>query len=317
MIATRRQDKRLRAPSDIVGGEMVRYQLECPECEARFDLAEYAPEKRVRCRSCKAVVVIPYAPGDAPPPPPAGKALKPELRQKVVRALSLKKLGLVASLLAVATAGGVYILLVKRDAGPPPPPAKAEERVTLEKVSQMNRLLVLPLGAGFSWEYGLSDGGTEVRQIVQAGLSPAQEPEYDLVIRGSSFTGRQTLRMGRDGIYLAGEIRSDGRREFNPPLLLLPHPMYSDVPWTQESEVTQPGGGRAKWKVDCNVTLLEQVETPAGKFPCFRAELKGVRDGRAVEEVHWYAKGVGLVKRRAKLDAGVEEAVLRKYTQKR
>jgi hypothetical protein len=59
------------------------------------------------------------------------------------------------------------------------------------------------------------------------------------------------------------------------------------------------------------------VETPAGKFPCFRVELKGVRAGRPVEEIHWYAKGVGLVKRQTQLEGSVEEAVLKKYTQQR
>lgn len=295
---------------------MTKYVLECPECEARFELREYAPEKRVRCRKCDTVVEIPYAPGDRPPAKEKAE-LRPELRSKVVRALSLRKLGLVAFLLAVAAAGGFYILVKKHEAGPAAPPAAPEERITLQRVTLLNRTLVLPLGAGFSWEYALAGGGTEMRQVVQAGLSPAQEPEYDLVVRGSSLTSRQSLRVLRDGVYLATEIRSDGKREFKPPVLLVPHPMYSDAPWTQSGEEGREGGAREKWKVDCVTTLLEQVETPAGKFPCFRVEMKGVRGGKPVEEIHWYAKGVGLVKRKTKLEDGVEEAVLKKYTQHR
>lgn len=297
---------------------MAKYLLECPECEARFELKKYAPDSRVRCGKCDAVVVIPYAPGDGPPAKAsAGKPLDPELRKKVVRALSLRKLGLVAFLLAMAAAGGLYILVKKREAGPAAPPAAPEERMTLQKVTQLNRTLVLPLGAGFSWEYAVTGGGTEYRQVVAAGLSPSQDPEFDLVIRGSSLTSRQSLRVLNDGVYLATEIRSDGRRDHKPPVLIVPHPMYSDAPWTQSGEGTREGGVKEKWKVDCNVTLLEQVETPAGKFPCFRVEMKGVRGGKAVEEIHWYAKGVGLVKRQSKLETGVEEAVLRKYTQQR
>jgi hypothetical protein len=288
---------------------MIKYVLECPECESRFELAAYAPEKRVRCRKCDAVVIIPFAPGDAAPPRPGeGKPLKPELRAKVVRALSLRKLVLMAFLLAVAAAGGGYILVKKREAGPAAPPAPPEERITLGKVALENPKRALPLGAGFSWEYDLSGGGTEVRQVVQAGLSPSQEPEYDLVVRGSSQTVRQTLRVLRDGLYVASEIRSDGKREYKSPVLFLPHPMFSDAAWTQDGE---------QWKVDCVPTLVELVECPAGKWSCFRVELKGTKGGRPVEEVHWYAKGVGLVKRRTKADGGAEEAVLRKYTQQR
>ncbi len=297
---------------------MAKYVLECPECDSRFELRKYAPEKRVRCRNCDAVVIIPYAPGDAPPVRPASpKALPPELRKKVVRALSIRKLALVAFLLAGAAAGGLVILIQKREAGPAAPPPPPEERITMQKVVDLNRTLVQPLGAGFSWDYDLSGGGREVRQVVQAGLSPSQDPEYDLVVRGSSLSTRQALRVLADGVYLASEIRSDGRRDYGPPILLIPHPMYSDIPWTQEGEGRRPGAAGEKWKVDCVTTLLEQVETPAGKFPCFRVEMKGIRGGLPVEEVCWYAKGVGLVKRRTKTEGGVEEAVLRRYTQTR
>src|SRR6188474_1809398 len=107
---------------------MTKYLLECPDCEARFDLRKYAPERRVRCENCGAVVVIPYAPGDPAGEKAAPKELPPELRRKVVRALSLRRLTFLAVLLSVAAAGGAAILLQRREARraavpkPPEPP---------------------------------------------------------------------------------------------------------------------------------------------------------------------------------------------------
>lgn len=285
---------------------MTKYLLECPDCAARFDLKKYAPERRTRCVECGAVVVIPYAPGD-----PAGqkeaRELPPEIRRKIERVFSLRKLALIAFLLCAAAAGGAAILFQRREArlaaaleSKPPEP-----KVTLQTLPTMLNALAQPLGRGFSWEYALEGGGTEVREILRAWDGPEGAPEFELGVRGSSQAGAMTLRATKDGALLLAA----GKAEFAAPLTYVPHPLYTDGAWMQEA----PG-----WKVAYQGTRVEKVQCPAGTFDlCVRVEVRGERAGRKVEETLWFARGVGLVKRETVVDGKLETALLRKYTVKR
>ena len=95
---------------------MTRYILECPDCEARFDLKAYVPEKRVRCRKCRAILSVPFAPGD-PAGEKAAPELPPELRRKVSGALSLRRLAVLAAVLLVAVFAGLLVLVQRRAPG--------------------------------------------------------------------------------------------------------------------------------------------------------------------------------------------------------
>lgn len=281
---------------------MTKYVLECPACEARFDLKRYAPERRTRCAECGTLIVIPYAPGD-----PAGeKALPPELRRKVERILSLRKLGLLALLLCAAAAGGAAILLKRQEARRTSERKPAPEaELTPRTLPTMLNALALPLGRGFSWEYALEGGGTELREVLRAWDGPGGEPEFELGIRGSSQTGSLTLRATRGGVLLLAA----GGAELSPPLVYVPHPLYTDGAWTHEA----PG-----WNVSHQGTRVEKVQAPAGAFElCVRVEVRGERGGRKVDETLWFARGVGLVKRETRVDGRLETALLRKYTLKR
>ena len=299
---------------------MTRYILECPECEARFDLKAYVPEKRVRCRKCRAIMSVPFAPED-----PAGASqrpsapdLPPELRRKVSGALSLRRLGVLAVLLLAAVVAGLVVLIQRREARleaagkPPEVPA-----LTLETLPELLPTSALPLGKGFLWEYALGGGGTEIREVLRAVSGPDGAPEFELQVRGSSQAGLRTLRVGREGIVLAADSSPAGRLEFDPPLTALPHPLFADSAWTQEGQAKGDDGAVVRWSVRYQAGGTEKVETPAGSFPhAVRITASGVRAGRAVEETLWIQRGTGVVKRKSVVDGRTEEALLRRFVKR-
>jgi hypothetical protein len=290
---------------------MVRYVLECPKCLGRFELKKYVPEKRVRCRKCEAVVIVPREDGGGEAKKP-DKPLDPRLRKKLIEILSLKKLACLSLLLAAALAGGLYILVRRGEARAQEVEKKPEERITLENIGEFRRKLAYPLGRGFSWEYA-TPKGPEVRKVVLAAQGPEGEPEFEVAAPGS----RQTLRVKKDGVYLVSEVRTDGGTyAFTPPLLLVRYPLYYHDKWTYEGACGRAGGAAERWSLEFDVTIPEHVETPAGKMASFKVLVEGTCGGRKVKEVLWYANGVGLVKRASLVDGKVEETVLTQFTQK-
>jgi hypothetical protein len=293
---------------------MIKYVLECPSCVARFELKKYEPESRVRCRKCKAVVVVPSEPGGGTAQTREEKPLDPELRKKLIGILSLRKLALISSLLALALAGGIYILLRRGESPSPESAARVPERVTLARMPELNRHLAQPLGRAFSWEYVTSSGQSEEWKVVQVGVGPEQEPEFDLQMSTSAGGYRRTLRVLRDGVHLMSEIRPDGRYVYAPPLKLVPMPMHLDDAWEYAGEARKEGGGSEKWSVRFVGLRGENVDSRAGKLPCIRVELSGTVGARRLDESLWYALGVGLVKREIRADGRAEETLLRKYS---
>jgi hypothetical protein len=294
---------------------MTKYLLECPDCESRFELRAYAPEKRVRCRRCGSFLIVPFAPGD----PAAAKAeprpLPPELQRKIAGALPIRRLAALAALLCLALLGGVLVLVQRREARlealrlPPEPP-----KLTLETMPALLNASGFPLGRGFTWEYAVTGGGTEVREVLRALPGPGDAPEFEFRVRGSSQAGTMTLRVGTDGVRVAGEASAAGRVEFDEPPLLVPYPLYSDGSWVQEARGRGEGGATAAWSVRFAVEGVDRLETPAGRFDhAVRVSAKGVRAGRAVDETLWYQRGTGLVKRATRVEGRLEEAVLRRF----
>lgn len=285
---------------------MTRYVLECPRCEARFDLKRYQPDQRVRCRKCRSVMAVP---GATEPNAPQ-TAIRGELRDRLVDTLGLKRLAL-ASVLLLVSIIACAVLLARRAEAPPPAPEEKPPRVpTLETMAEENLMLVLPLGTGFSWEYLLKGGATEQRRVVLASRGLEDVPEFDLGITGSLEEGKRTLRVMRDGLYWVGESSPEGRFKFQPPLRLVPTPLYTDDAWSCRSERTRDGGGTEIWKIDYAVRGMESIEAAGEKRSCFRVDGKGTRGTRSVQETLWYCRGVGLVRRRTEVDGRVEEATL-------
>jgi hypothetical protein len=297
---------------------MTRYVLECPDCEARFDLKAYAPEKRVRCRKCGAILSIPFAPGDPSAPDAGVPELKPELQRKVRGALSIRRLAILAALLAAAAVGGAVVLVQRREArleavAKPP----EEPPLTLETLPGLLPTSGFPLGKGFLWEYALGGGGTEVREVLRAVPGPEGEPEFEMQVRGSSQSGLQTLRVGKDGVRVAADAGGGGRVEFDAPPLAMPHPLFADSEWSQEASGRSDDGARSAWSVRFKVEGVEKVTTPAGTFGhAVKVSVKGRRGDRSVDETLWVQRGTGVVKRTSFVDGRTEEALLRRFVRR-
>ena len=298
---------------------MTRYILECPRCLARFNLRRYVPDERVRCRKCRAVVIIPYAPGTEPKidEDPLLK-LNPRIQRKINRTHSLKRLGILSGLLVLAL-GISMVIVVQRRRGAPerrkaekenPPPAP----ITLGTMDEANRMLVTPFGRGFSWKYALKTGGTETRRVVLASRSRDNEPEFDVATVGSRDTGLRTYRVRNDGVYLASESRGGEDYQFDPPFRILPHPLHTDDKWTYSGARMIKGGAAEAWRMEYAVSGVEKLDAAGGGKVCFRVVGKGDQGGQEVVETLWYCRGVGLIKRRTVVNGEVEEALLTEYT---
>lgn len=289
---------------------MTRYVLECPSCEARFELKKYAPEKRVHCRKCRAVVIIPSE--SAAPDSPA-KPLDPRIQKKLARVFPLRKLALVAALLTAALAGGFYILLKKTEVRAAETARKPPEKVTLESLARMNPGLAFPLGRGFIWEYERSGGVTETRRVLQ--MAPGletDEPEGDLIGTGL----RQTFRVSHDGIYLLSEIGAGGKATLTKPMLWMPYPLYTDSHWEYEGEAQRHGLPPEPWSLSFKVLGVDPIDWGTGKKACFRLKVEGRKGDVTVDEILWYANGTGLVKQESKVDGRVETARLVRFTRR-
>lgn len=293
---------------------MAKYVLECPACESRFELKQYAPDTRVRCRKCGAVVIIPFAPGDRPAVAAASPGLDPEVRRKLVQALSLRKLALVSGLLCVALVGASYILMKRGEARAQETVKKPDDTVSLAKMEELNRLLAYPLKSGYSWEYAVTGGGLERRTVGGASEGVSGGPEFTVGIAGSSAAGTQSLRVVADGVYLVSEMRGISRSTYEPPVRILTHPLYMEQRWTYQGQCVREGKPAEKWSLEFYSRNVENVPTRAGDHPAFRIEVKGKKGDQEVDEILWYRMGVGLVKRQTKLVDGTEEAVLTRYT---
>ncbi len=295
---------------------MPRYILECPRCAARFNLRRHAPGWRIRCRRCRAVMIVPEAPGRVLNiEGPGARPLPPDVRARLVKALSLKRLAALSLLLAAALAGLTAAIVRKGEGreGPRPGPAPAE-RLTLDRLAAINRLLAIPLGRGFAWEYALASGGTEVRRVIYLSRGLDDEPLAEVTIVGPSGPWRQTLRASADGVYLVSEFRGDARWAYSTPIRLVPHPMYLEDAWGFRGSRIREGGASEDCVLEFRVApRAEAVNSGVGRQTCFRVEVSGSLGAAKVEETLWYAKGVGLVKRRGLAGGRVDEALLMNF----
>lgn len=299
---------------------MTRYILECPRCLGKAELRRYAPGKRVLCRGCRAILAVPEAPG-SPPPARWGEPapLSPELRAKVVGALALRRLGVIAFVLTLALLAAALALVRKREssspaASPTPPPVP---RMTLSRLAEINRFSALPLGKGFSWEYALPGGGTEVWRVALLSRGMEDEPLADVGIAGPAEGVRQTWRVAPDGVYLVSETRGGAGYSFEPPLRLVAHPLYLEEAWTYTGARRREGGAAEEWTLEFRAAAKpETVDSGVGRQTCIRVDVKGRRGPATADESLWYARGVGLVKRRARDGDRTEEAILMRFESK-
>jgi len=299
-----------------------RFVLECPKCEGKFNLKKYVPDKKVRCRRCRAIVKIPivdaYLTEDQRRQFADAKPLAPEMQAKLVKVFSLRRLVGMTALMVVLLAGGLYIFWMKmeRPAAPAAAKRKDEKKITAEWMATHASTFDFPMGRGFEWAYviGPADGGTAPRQeehkvIAQSG-GPDDPPQFELAIAGPSGARKQMIRIDNAGVFVLAEERGADRFTFEPPLPVMKFPMLPGEVWAYGGQFGRTGGGTEVWDLEFRVTT-EVVESGIGKRECFRVETRGQRGVAKVDETHWYAPGVGLVKRVVREgDKVVEEAKL-------
>lgn len=290
------------------------YVLECPACAARFDLKKHDPNRRVRCRKCRAFMRVPPLPGQEEPKPEVKSAESPpEALRKLGESPAVRRWLAISCALLVAIAGGTYLLIrrIRSHA------AKSEERrvegpMSLSKLLQENTRSAFPLAAGYEWEYA-SPTQTESRRVLESSSGPTNEPQFEVGVAHPRGSCRQVIRYSNDGPLLVDETwTSGGKRVYSPPMLLVPRPLYADSVWSYSGDASKDGVGEA-WNLEFRGTGLETLTTPLGTWQCFRVQASGTRGSDAVDETTWYAIGIGMVKLRRKLpDGSIEEATLQK-----
>ncbi|MBI2898982.1 MAG: hypothetical protein HYY17_02245 [Planctomycetes bacterium] len=283
--------------------------LECPNCSARFPLKRHEPDRRVRCRKCRATMIVPPLPWDAPSAPAAPAELPPEVREKLKRAYPIRARLAVSAALVLAVAVGVFILVRRIERRPVAAPvAEPEPPMSFSKVFEENRKSAFPLKLGFEWSYAAGSLVDE-RRVIASHLGPGNEPQFEIAVTRPSGAFRRLVRCTNDGPLLVEETTAaGGKRVFRPPMPLLPRPLHTDSLWSWRGTVEEEGAA-TEWSLEFRVTTVESLTTPAGTFSSFRVEAAGTRGSAPVREVEWYALGVGLVKR----DAGGESWILRKH----
>lgn len=256
--------------------------LECPACSARFPVPHAVADDRVRCRSCRAVIIV----------PPIGSAvetpLDPELRVVVWRSLSLPRRFLLAAVsLAALGVLGWSAVTVYRERGRSPAPETGP--VKMEDLPRLNAASFFPLGLGRRWEYSGPDGLEQVAVVAAAGGDGLAPP---------GFTVRRTTRAGEESDVYRLERNAvlwvrHGHVEIVPPLKLLPVPLGTDSSWAGGS--ARVGG--EDWVVNFVAEGAETITVPAGTFPCTRVHATFSAAGRTWTRTLWLARGVGIVRR--------------------
>jgi len=278
--------------------------LECPNCAARYPLKRHEPDRRVRCRKCRAPMVIPRLPWEEVAEKGEAPQLAPEVKAKIVRSFRLRR-WLLASVLFVLSAGLGVVVLIRR-MGSQAGSARAESvdsPMSFEKVFEENRRSPLPLKTGYEWVLK-SGGTTEERRVIGSHLGPGNLPQFEMAVTGRGGGVRRLLRCGNDGVRVVEEVSATGKKTaYHPPYLWIPRPLHMDSRWSHRGGVEEDGRF-LELILEYRVAYVEAVTTPAGTYSCYKVEITGRRGTTEVNEAEWLALGVGLVKRRLRASSG-------------
>ena len=299
---------------------MTKIVLECPQCSARFNLKRYIPERRVRCKKCRAIVEIPVVDELLTADEKAkfaDRSIDPAVQAKVARILSLRKLAILAALISVSVAGAGW-LLYKRSQAPRVVAQKVDRpkvALDLSRIASQNKVSEYPIGLGWAWTYALGPEAEE-RRIVGQSLSPAGEPQFDLAISGPEGLVRQLIRMTEQGPLVVEESRGSVRYSWNPPLPIVRTPLMKDATWTYQGELAREGGASERVELSFGVAIETLDKLPIGKVGALRVEMTGMRGATKVQETFWYAIGKGLVQRKAVIGERTDLATIATMVQK-
>lgn len=305
------------APVAAPERRMPKFILECPRCSTRFHLKRYEPDHRVRCRKCKVVVKVPvvadYLTDEQRARHLVGvKELNPQLLAKLAKRFSVKRLLAFAGVLVllVAAAFGWLVLKVTTKETRARIQAKGRE-VSFETIAASNSTSLNAISRGAEWVYQIGDKAEE-RRVVGSALSPEHHPQFDVAVVRPDGTSREVYRYGPDGVFLVEILRGAERVTLNPPMPIAQSPMVADAKWEYVGDASQEKGWTQGWRLQFEAAL-DNADVPAGKYRCIRITITGLRGAEEVHERHWFAPGVGCVKRVVKTALGEEEAKLTRY----
>lgn len=273
------------------------YQLECPACLVRFHLKKHIPGKRIRCRKCRKIMTIPPLPGVHIKK--SEITLPPEHRKVLKTPLHLKLLGIVVPLLLLAVGSSIALLLNRVDIQKTfREQEKKEGQMTFEKWNRERLKSPFPLAIGYQWKYKGEGDVAEERRVISSHLAPTTEPQFEYTVTDPIQSARQLLRATNDGVLLLEEKNLDGDEyRYDPPLLVVPRPIYLESKWTYQGKVIHEDN-REEWDLTFLVQKSETITTPVGTFNTLRVQVSGVKGDLPVEETIWYALGSGVVQTR-------------------
>jgi hypothetical protein len=138
-------------------------------------------------------------------------------------------------------------------------------------------------------------------KVVKAKGGKEEVTEYtDVVTKAESKDGVVHVSLGRvingrpgltEDLEVSGKgvfHRAVNGRNVDPPMPLLKLPSKPGDKWEYQP---QPGQ-----TTSFTVGTVEEVEVPAGKFKAIRVVSERSGNGVSLQQTHWYAPGVGLVK---------------------
>jgi hypothetical protein len=281
--------------------------LECPACAARFTLRRYEPDGRVRCRKCRAVVILPPLQPQTPEAP-ARAAVPPRLRRALLRSLR-RAILLAAASAAVLVPLGWYAWTAYETSSRPPAlagPSGPQGPWRRAEAAEALYRMPFPLAHGLVWDYDCGPDLERHAVVSETGGDGKAAPEYVVRITRRSGEERRTYRLERDGVYWTRREAGGEALDFSPPLRIAALPLSTDGGWSS-GEVRL---GAEVWSLHFAGDGAESLTLPAGTFACTRVRVTGSRGGASWNETLWFAKGVGIVKREAPSDAGCPGHVL-------
>ncbi|MCX7726362.1 MAG: hypothetical protein N2053_05890 [Chitinispirillaceae bacterium] len=177
--------------------------------------------------------------------------------------------------------------------------------------------LEIPLEVGKEWNYkmtwtlddSLADSASYKVKVTNLEEGSAGYPAYEFSESSNSMVWKEYYEKREDGLYLyaaeAGGINALWKRRIDPnasltkrPILLVPFEFKDNEAWIYDSIV-----GSTDNKVEIlkrHFIGIEEVNTPAGKFQCFKFETTGYNKEK---RYHYYADKIGLILKEEIIDS--------------
>lgn len=230
------------------------------------------------------------------------RSLAPERKKVVTRPLRLGTLGLAAPLLLLAVGATAFFLLKEVEIRNEEDRREGEEGpMTFDKLRKENHRSPFPLAIGYEWKLGGAGEATEERRVISSHLAPTAEPQFEYTLTDPEGSTRMLLRATNEGVFLLEEKTIAGDLVgYDPPLLVVPRPIYIESTWGYTGTVTR-GIEKEKWDLTFAVEKVESITTPVGTFGCLRVLVSGLRGDTTTEETIWYNLGTGPIQSRKKI----------------